>query len=101
MEAAAGAIIRTAAIAPGHDSELHRTEGRQVLGPVDDVPRQRGHFFLHRRETATPWRVGPPVDLGLTRERGGVRLLCRWLSRLLREGDDREARRRDGDDERT
>jgi hypothetical protein len=98
MEPAARAIFGTAAVAPRHNPELHRSERREVFGPVHDVARERRHFFLHRGEAAGACRVGSCVELGLTRKRCGIRL-WRLLRGLLRECDGRHARRRDGDDE--
>ena len=79
-----------------HDPELRPAERGEILRPVDNVPRQGGHFLLHRREKSRAGRVRLLVDFGLSFERRSINRRC---GGLLRKSDDRGTRRRDGDDE--
>jgi hypothetical protein len=79
MEAAARAVVRTSAVAPRDDAQLRAAERREVLRPIDDVVWERRDLLFHRREPTCAGRVGPLVDLGLSRERSRIRLRRRRL----------------------
>src|SRR5690242_9386383 len=93
MEPAARAILGTPAVAPGHHSQLVAVERSKVLRTIDDVSRQRRHFFFNRWESSRAWRIRAGVDLcSLPFLRGSIQRSTG--RRLLRGGDSRRTERR-------
>ena len=95
VEPAARAIVGAPAVSPGHHAQLRPAESGEIHRPVDDVPRQGGHFLLQRGEASRAGRVRLLVDLRLSLERRAIHRRRRGL--LRRDGGDIRDRKRESE----